>query len=134
MQAGCPSEKSYGEETVRLLGDLWILAEGRGQMPGGGEASTLLTLGYNPAVQHYLGTWVGSMMSHLWVYKGMLDAGGAVLTLDTEGPSMSGDGSMARYRDVVRVLAADHRVLESEVLTAGGAWQKFMTAHYRKKR
>ena len=38
MEPGKPSEKSQGTECVRTLGGLWILAEGEGEMPGGGAA------------------------------------------------------------------------------------------------
>lgn len=69
-----PSEKATGTETVRSLGDLWILAEGQGEMPGCGEANTMMTLGYDPQKQRYVGTWVGSMMTYLWLYDGELDA------------------------------------------------------------
>jgi Protein of unknown function (DUF1579) len=36
---------------VRSLGGLWILAEGQGEMPGCGAATTVLTLGYDPQKQ-----------------------------------------------------------------------------------
>jgi len=41
----------------------------------------MMTLGYDPQKKRYLGTWIGSMMSHLWVYEVELDASGSVLTL-----------------------------------------------------
>ena len=134
MEPGKPPEKSSGTESVRSLGGLWILAEGQGEMPGGGSATTMMTLGYDPQKKRYVGTFVGSMMTHLWVYDGALDAAGRVLTLDTEGPSMAGDGKMAKYRDVIEFKSDDHRVLTSHVLGDDGTWQAFMTAHYRRKR
>lgn len=66
-EPGEPPQKLTGIETVRSVGGIWILAEGRGAMPGGGEATTLLTLGFDPARGRFVGTWLGSMMSHLWV-------------------------------------------------------------------
>jgi hypothetical protein len=47
MKAHEPPMKSNGTESVRALGDLWIVAEGQGEMPGGGPATTLMTLGYD---------------------------------------------------------------------------------------
>ena len=73
------------------------------------------------------------MMAHLWVYDGSLDATGKVLTLDSEGPSMAGDGTLAKYQDVVEIVSHDHRVLRSRVLGEDGGWREFMTAHYRRK-
>ncbi len=48
MGPGKPPEKAKGTESVRSLGGLWILAEGRGEMPGGGAMTTMMTLGYDP--------------------------------------------------------------------------------------
>lgn len=39
-----PPAKATGTENVRSLGGLWTLAEGEGEMPGGGMAKTLMTL------------------------------------------------------------------------------------------
>ena len=135
MQAGESPEKCLGTESVRSLGDLWILGEGQGQMPDGGPAKMLLTLGYDPQKKRFVGTWVGSMMTHLWVYDGSLDAAERVLTLEAEGPDMSGaDGKMARYRDVITMESDDHRVLTSHMLGEDGKWHPFMTAHYRRRK
>ena len=119
---------------MRPLGDLWVLAEGEGRMPDGTPAKSLMTLGYDPTRRRYVGAWIGSMMTHLWVYDGALDASGRVLTLSANGPSMSGDGGMAKYQDVITVESADHRILTARVLDEDGAWTAFMTAHYRRKR
>jgi hypothetical protein len=134
MKPDEPTVKSQGTESVRSLGGLWILAEGKGEMPGCGAATMLLTLGYDPQKKRYVGTWVGSMMTHMWVYDGTIDATGNVLTLDTEGPSMAGDGKMSRYQDVIEFKSDDHRILASQVLGDDGEWHRFMTAHYRRQK
>ena len=129
-----PPEKATGSESVRSLGEFWILAEGKGQMPGGGAATTMMTLGYDPQKQRYVGTWVGSMMTYLWLYDGELDASEKVLTLNAEGPSMTGEDKMAKYRDIIEFKSDDHRTLTSHVLNDEGQWHGFMTAHYRRKK
>ena len=103
-------------------------------MPGGGSATMMMTLGYDPQKKRYVGTWIGSMMTHLWVYDGSLDAAEKVLALDAEGPSMAGDGTMAQYRDVIELKSDDHRVLKSHIRGDDGTWQPFMTAHYRRRK
>ena len=35
----------------------------------------IMTLGYDPQKKRFVGTLIGSMMTHLWVYDGALDAG-----------------------------------------------------------
>lgn len=134
MGSGQPPEKSTGTESVRSLGGLWILAEGQGEMPGCGVATTILTLGYDSQKQRYVGTWIGSMMTYLWVYEGELDAEKRVLTLNAEGPAMTGEeGKMAKYKDITEFKSDNHRVLTSHMLGDDGQWYKFMTAHYRRK-
>lgn len=128
-----PFEKCTGSESVRPLGNLWILAEGQGEMPGGGAAAMMLTLGYNPQEKGFVGTWIGSMMTHLWVYKGTLDADEKSLVLDTEGPDMTVEGKLTKYRDVIRLENNDSRTLTSHVLGDDGVWQVMMTTSYRRK-
>jgi len=127
-----PPEKFKGTESVRSVGGLWMICEGRGEMPGGGTATTIMTLGYDPAKKRYLGTFLGSMMTHLWVYDGELDLAGNKLTLDAEGPSFTEGGKTAKYRDAIEFKSDDHRVLTSHVLGDDGQWHGFMTAHYRR--
>jgi hypothetical protein len=127
-----PPEQSVGSEHGRALGDLWVILEGKGTMPGGGEARMQMTLGYDPEQNVFLGTWVGSMMTHMWIYRGTLDADQKVLTLETEGPSFQGDGKMARYRDVITMVSASERTLTSFSHQPDGSWKQFMQATYRK--
>ncbi|HEX8322128.1 DUF1579 domain-containing protein [Longimicrobium sp.] len=120
--------KGTGSESVRLLGTTWALCDGR----DGESMSTLMTLGYDPATQRFKGTFVGSMMTHIWIYDGELDASGNLLTLDTEGPSYEQEGTMARYQDTIEFRGDDHRVLTSRYVGGDGEWKHFMTSHYRR--
>lgn len=129
-----PAMKNSGSETVRSVGGLWTLGEGRGEMPSGGEMTSFMTLGYDPAKKKFLGTFIASMMTHLWVYNGTLDAAGKVLTLDTEGPDFSGGPAMVKYQDIIELVSDDHRTLKSRLLGADSKWIDFMTAHYRRKK
>jgi Protein of unknown function (DUF1579) len=127
-----PPSKTQGSEVVRSLGGVWIVAEGEGEMPDGETGKTLMTLGYDPQSDRYVGTFIGSMMTHLWIYNGALDAAGKVLTLDTTGPNFS-DSAMTQYQDIIEFISADHRVMRSQILNDDGTWLQFMTAHYRRK-
>jgi hypothetical protein len=98
-----------------------------------GAATTLMTLGYDPQKKQYVGTWVGSMMTHLWIYEGSLDEEEKILTLNTEGPSFSAEGKLGKFRDVIEIKSDDHRVLTSHMLGDDGTWHQFMTANYRRK-
>ena len=134
MEPGKPPEKYEGTLNVRSLGGLWILAECEGDMPCVGPATTLMTLGYNPQKSRFVGTFMGSMMTHLWIYDGSLDAERRVLTLDTEGPSMTDETKMAKFQDIVEFKNDDHWVLRSQVLGDGGNWHEFMMADYKRRK
>ena len=134
MGPGQPPGKFGGTEKVRSLGGLWVLFEGRGDMPGGGTGLTLITLGCDPAKKRYIGSFVGSMMTNMWLYEGRLDPSGKVLTLDTEGPSFTEEGKTAKYQDIIEVKSDDHRVLSSQSLGEDGKWHRFMTANYRRRK
>lgn len=128
---GKPPIKTTGTESVRSVGDLWFIGEGLGDMPGGGMGTMMITLGYDPDKKRYVGTWLGSMMTYLWVYDGYRE--GDTLHLEAMGASMSGDGSMAKYRDSIQFLTDDHRTLSSATQNPDGTWNTFMTMHYKRK-
>lgn len=132
MEPGKPPVKWTSTETVRSVGGLWVIGEGQGEMPGGGSSTTIITLGYDPKKKQYVGTFIGSMMAHLWVYEGAMDASGTVLTLEAEGPDMADPGRHTKYRDIVEFRNNDHRLLSSQILGEDGQWHGFMTAHYRR--
>jgi hypothetical protein len=128
------SEETTGEETVRSLGGLWVVGEGRGSMPDAGEGEFLMILGFDPVDARFIGTWTGSMMTHQWVYEGDLDDDADELTLYAEGPDMSGSGGTAMYKDVHTFTDEDHRVLRSYVQEGGGEWRQFVEVHHRRRR
>lgn len=126
-----PPMKTTGREVVRLLGKLWTIGESTGNAPGDGFES-IMTLGYDPRTKRFVGSFIASAMTHFWPYSGSLDASGRILTLDSEGPSFSGDGTMAKYQDIIEFITNDHRTLTARVQSPDGSWQQFMTAHYRR--
>jgi hypothetical protein len=129
-----PPGKSSGKESVRSLGGLWTIGEGYGEMPGGGECWSIMTLGFDPRIKRFVGTFVASVMTHLWPYMGTLDAAEKVLTLESEGPSCTDDGTMAKYQDIIEFITDDHRTLSSQYLGQDGRWVPFMKAHYWRKK
>jgi hypothetical protein len=120
-----------GTETIRPFGDLWIMTDSKGETPGGDQTSTI-TLGYDPQKQRFVGTFVDTSMTFMWIYEGSLD--GDVLTLESDGPSFEADGKMAKYKDITELKNDDYRIFRSVVLGNDGEWHEFMTSHYRRKR
>jgi hypothetical protein len=129
-----PRWRFSGTETVRSIGGIWIAGEGQGEMPGGGDATTVLALGFNPQTKRFVGTWFGSMMAHLWVYDGWLDEAERVLTLESDGPDMVVPGKTATYRDVHEIVDDDHRVLRAQAQGEDGSWYEFMVTRYERRR
>ncbi|MCO6454064.1 MAG: DUF1579 domain-containing protein [Pirellulaceae bacterium] len=133
MGPGQPPMNTTGREIVRPLGKLWTIGEGAGNTPDSGSCDSMMTLGYDPQAKRFVGTFVASAMTHLWPYLGSLDASGKILTLDSEGPSFAGDGTMAKYQDIIEFVTHDYRTLTSRFQNADGSWHQFMTAHYRRE-
>lgn len=103
-------------------------------MPDGKPARTVMTLGYDPAKKRFVGTFIGSMMTNLWVYEGELDVAGKVLTLDAEGPSFADPTKTAKYKDAIEIVSPDHRILTSRFQGDDGQRHQLMTVHYRRKK
>jgi len=129
---GQPPQKSKGTESVRAIGGLWVVADIKGETPMG-VMTAMLTLGYDPQKKKYVGTWVDSMMNHLWIYEGTLDPTGKILTLETEGPNMTDPSKRAKYRDAIEIKSKDQKVLTSSATGDDGKWTTFMTVNYRRK-
>ena len=119
-------------EEVRAVGDIWIVAEGRSEGPDGQPMTTLVQLGHDPARGQYVGTWIGSMMTHMWLYAGTLDESGQRLTLDCEGPDFGQPGRVARYQDIIAFTDNDHRALISRMEGADGQWREIMRVDYQR--
>lgn len=130
--------KFTGSESVRALGELWVICEGRGEMPGGSEGFTVMTLGYDPAKACFVGTFIGSMMTHLWLYEGALDVERRLLTLNTEGacptPTEGASaGQMTEFKDIIELKGHDQRTLTSVMRGEDGEWREIMKATYRRR-
>jgi hypothetical protein len=127
---GQPPVESKGSESVRAVGN-WILAETKATTPLG-PMTGIMTVGYDPEKKHFVGTWIDSMNSYLWSYKGTLDATGKILTLEAEGPNPAEPGKLGKFRDVIEVKGKDEKTLTASMLGPDGQWTTFMTVSYRR--
>jgi predicted enzyme related to lactoylglutathione lyase len=121
-----------GTDSVRALGDHWVVAETRTTMMGV-PFSGRLSLGHDPLKGPFHATWIDSMGGHLWVYEGTLDEQRDTLTLATEGPSMEAPGETARYREVIQITGKDTRTFTSSMEAPDGTWLEILTAEYRRR-
>jgi hypothetical protein len=125
--------KCKGTMSSRMLGGFWVLSEIDSDMLGT-PMKGLQTIGYEPKAKKYVGTWVDSMMNHMWKYSGTVDESGKTLTLEADGPSFTGEDKLAKYRDSYEFKAKDHIVMTSSMQGEDGKWMTFMTGHLRRKK
>ena len=129
---GQPALKVEASLTSRMLGDYWVVTEMKGDIVGT-PMQAIQTIGYDPIEKKYVGTWVDSMMHHLWKYEGWVDDTGKRLTLEAEGPNFMAEGKTTKFRDAYEFQSADHIVATSSMLGEDGQWITFMSGHLRRK-
>lgn len=128
---GVPVMKCKGTMSSRSLGGLWIVSDVTSDMLGT-PMTAVQTIGYDPGKKKYVGTWVDSVMNHMWIYEGTVDETGKILTLEAEGPDFAEPGKLKKYRDAYEFKSADHIVATSSALGDDGKWVTFMTGQIRR--
>ena len=106
-----PPMKSPGTASNAMLGEMWLFGKWRRRRAGRWNSKSIITLGYDSAKGRVVGTFIGSPMATMWVYDGEWDAAGKVLTLNADGPSFSGDGTIAHYQDIIEITGKDQHML-----------------------
>lgn len=117
-------------ETFRSLEGVWFVGEASGTMPDGSSASSILTIGFDPARKRFVGSWIGSMMANLWIYDGELDASERILTLNSEGPAFDNPGHTTKFKDIIEFKSDDERIFTGVILDKDGNWSEMMSAPY----
>lgn len=133
-EPGKPPVTVRGTGVTRAIGELWTISEGEGEMAPGDQSFMVTTLGYDKQKGKFVGTWLGSMMSYLWIYEGFLDDDRRVLTLESVGPSMTKPGEMGQYRDIITVIDEDYHTMTGNFLADDGTWNEMMVMHFRRKK
>tara|TARA_A100001391_G_scaffold85596_1_gene55983 strand:+ start:245 stop:724 length:480 start_codon:yes stop_codon:yes gene_type:complete len=121
-----------GTMTCRSLGGLWLICESSGTSADGDTWSSIMTLGFDPQQEQYVGTFIGSMMANIWPYQGVLDESGKRLPLESQGPKFDGSG-VGKYRDTIEIVDADTWLFLSELQSDDGQWVQFMTGKHCRK-
>ena len=132
MAPGAEPMQWESRESMRALGDLWVVGEGTAQF-GDTAMHSILTIGYDPRDEVFRGTWIDTVQTHLWTYTGQLDEERRVLNLDAEGPSMEDPSQNARYRDAIEIVGPDHKRMVSSLLEDDGTWTEIMRADYHRR-
>lgn len=112
-----------------MLGDIWVVIDGLGEMEQGPHRYQY-TLGFDEAKGQFVGSFVSSMMTNLWVYENGRFEDDA-LVLECDGPRMDGVEGIARYHDRIE-LTADTRTIIASMLGPDGEWVEFKRAVARR--
>ncbi len=123
-----PAMKCKGILEGRMLGGFWVVNEMELDMMGT-PMTGIQTIGYDPAAKKFVGTWVDSMMNHMWNYEGRVDDTGKILTLDAMGPNFMAEGKLTKFRDAYEFKSADHVIATSSMMGEDGKWIVFMTGN-----
>lgn len=124
--------RAESREVSRFLGEKWLVAETHATSPSGQPVTSILTLGYDPIEDRFVGTYISSMQTHLWSYSGTLDEAGRVLVLETEGPILGDPARTAEYREIIEVTGSDRKLIRSSIRGPDGEWFEFARAEYRR--
>lgn len=106
--------KADGTMTGTMLGEFWLLSETKASM-GDFKMRALQTIGYDTSKKKYVGTWVDSIMNHMWHYEGTAEDNR--LILNTEGPNYMAEGRIQKFRDIYEFVSDD------EIRTRSEVWQ-----------
>lgn len=130
-----PAEDPYrfeGKETSRMLGRQWLVSEFYSEVEGV-TINSILTIGYDPTIEKFVGTYVNSMQPQLWTYEGTLNDEGTTLTLKTEGPFMGDPEQKAEFRVVIERKGADQWTMGSQIFMPDeDKWVEFLSFEYER--
>jgi hypothetical protein len=130
MGPGQPPIKTQGTESVTMIGELWMTSQMTGECFGT-PMTGIMTVGYDPKKQKYVGTWICTMCDFLTVYEGTRTDN--TLTLLTEGPNPADPTKKVKMKDVCELKGPDERVLKSYLQTDDGTWVQFLTMTSKRK-
>ena len=118
-----------------MLGKLWLVNSSDHDVSDM-KMKSIQMIGYDTEKKKYIGIWADSMINYMWHYEGTVDKAGNKLTLDAEGPSMTGDGKMIQYQDAYEFKDDDTIVATSSMQDKDGKWTVIMkgTAKRRKEK
>jgi hypothetical protein len=122
---GQPAVKGKAVMKSSMLGQLWLVNASDMEISGM-KMKSIQMIGYDPNKKKYVGIWADSMVNHMWQYEGTVDEAGKKLTLDAEGPSMTGDGTMTNYRDAYEFKDDNTIIATSSMQGEDGEWTVIM--------
>lgn len=90
MDPTSPPLVSQATDTVEAIGPFWLLSSYRGEFMGAPYRGQC-QVGFDPTKGVYCSTWLDQMSPIMVHMEGNYDEAGTLLTLQGEGPGMTGD-------------------------------------------
>ncbi len=124
---------SKGVETIKLLGQMWLVGRYEGDMMGQpfhGQSQTT----YDPLKKKYVGTWIDSMAPTMMTLTGDYDVKTHSLTMMMEGIDAM-TGKPGKWKTITIYESADAKTFEIHAPVEGqdGKWWKMMEIKYKRK-
>lgn len=123
--------ETTGRERIRMFGGFWMVSESTSdskEMP----FSSIFSVGYDPAKERYIGTWIDTMTSRLWIYEGYVNEKGNILTLLAEGSCPTNPSKTRQYRERIEIVDRDHKIFTSSMQEDDGSWTTCVTVKARR--
>lgn len=132
MEPGKPPATTTGTQTSRMIGGFWYLEENQGSFMGQ-PFTGILSIGFDPSREKYVGTWLDSMSCYPMQYTGILDKSGRRLVLEAEGRCPDNPGELRKFRDTIEIQDAGHKSFTSCIQEADESWSTVMVVRYRRR-
>lgn len=133
MDPAQPPMEMKGTETCTLgPGAFWVTSVFKGEMFGQ-PFEGRWTTGYSPLKKKYVGTWIDSMMPHLFTSEGTADEAGKVITFIADGIDPA-TGKEVKERWVIELQGADKHTMTMYNPTADGKERKSGEIVYTRKK
>src|SRR5882672_5407809 len=131
MEPGKPMMESKGIEIASMgLGGFWLSYEYKGEMMGA-PFTGRGTMGYDQQKKKYVGTWIDSMKSGLFLSEGTGDGKG--FTMMAQG-YCDGEGKAITMKQVYEVKDADHWTLTFLTPNPDGKEMTMGTIEYTRRK
>jgi hypothetical protein len=132
-EPGKPMAESKGTERAEMvLGGFWLAYEYKGEMLGS-PFTGRGTMGFDQQKRKYVGTWIDSMKSGLFLSEGTADEDGKVFTMMTQG-YCDGEGRSITMKQVYEIKDKDTWTLSFLTPNPDGKEMTTGTIEYRRRR
>lgn len=133
MEPGKPAVESKGTETGTMTcNGLWLVFEYRGEMMG----QTFTghgTMGYDLQKKKFVGSWIDSMATGLFIAEGTSDEKGTVFTMVMEGTDPM-TGKTLKMKQVSVIKDKDTKTLTFSMPGPDGKDMMIGTIEYKRKK